>query len=403
MEDSNKLLSAIQRQIDAAKQAMAQALGMELYKSDTGFLPSQIYEYVGKNDGVATLSFRPDSDMFEKYGDSITVSFVYTQLERRALETDLKAFDETNNVKARNLLPNAESDNSEELQKEGIDTRDIIEITVVLLTPKNNTFACEELRTPNVLEIPFEAEGGGKDIGWMYGALCRFLKDGIALTPDEYTQYLAYKCILDKDSLSKEEKLIIFDDKGRICNNEVSYFYLQWRKEAGKLKDDQLDMLARIEQIHLSERLVVLDTELQKMGLNLKKFAEKYPKKAGLLFEKTLKFYEVRYNVTGKYLLYLNYESFLHVYLRHVEELKVENQFADRDKFQLKEEDVLTVMSVVMRVLNDEYQKYKDEHPNGRFFRAGKMAYYYNGDYYHVDVNPDGSISTFYKANRNMV
>jgi hypothetical protein len=403
MEDTNKLLSAIQHQIDAAEQAMAHAFGMEFYKSDSGFLPSQIYKYVGKNDGVATLLFRHDSDMFKMYGSSLTVSFVYTQLERKALETDLKAFDETNKVKARNLLPNAESDNSEEFQKDGIDIRDIIEITVVSLTPKNNTFACEELRTPNMLEIPFEAEGGGKDFGWMYGALCRFLSDGIALTTDEYAQYLAYKCILYKESLSEEEKRVIFDDKGRICNNEVSYYYLQWRKEAGKLKDDQLDMLARIERIHLSERLVILDTELQKIGLNLKKFAEKYPKKAGLLFEKTLKFHEVRYNVTGKHLLCLNYESFLHVYLRHVEELKVDNQFADRDKFQLKEEDVLTVIGVVMRVLNDEYQKYKDEHPDGRFFRAGKMAYYYNGDYYHVDVNPDGSISTFYKANRNMV
>ncbi len=97
-------------------------------------------------------------------------------------------------------------------------------------------------------------------------------------------------------------------------------------------------------------------------------------------------------------MLYCNFDTFLHVYLRHVKELKVDNQFGDRDKFQLKEENVMDVMGHVMRSLNDEYQLYKEQSPNGRFFRKGAMAYYYNGDYYNVVVNADGSISTFYKG-----
>ena len=88
----------------------------------------------------------------------------------------------------------------------------------------------------------------------------------------------------------------------------------------------------------------------------------------------------------------------MHVYLRYVKELKVDNHFGDRDKFQLKEENVMDVMGHVMRSLNDEYQLYKEQNPNGRFFRKGAMAYYYNGDYYNVVVNADGSISTFYKG-----
>ncbi len=54
-------------------------------------------------------------------------------------------------------------------------------------------------------------------------------------------------------------------------------------------------------------------------------------------------------------------------------------------------------MSIVLGALNDEYQKYKDEHPNNRFFRKGSKAYYYNGDYYDVDILPDGQIGSFYK------
>ena len=51
-----------------------------------------------------------------------------------------------------------------------------------------------------------------------------------------------------------------------------------------------------------------------------------------------------------------------------------------------------------MGALNEEYQAYKEQHPEGRFFRSGEMAYYYNGDYYHVNVDADGRISTFYKG-----
>jgi hypothetical protein len=85
------------------------------------------------------------------------------------------------------------------------------------------------------------------------------------------------------------------------------------------------------------------------MGLSLRKLGEKYPQKFALLFDKIAHFHEIRYNVSGKHLLYCNFDTFLHVYLRHVKELKVDNQFGDRDKFQLKEENVMDVMGHVMR------------------------------------------------------
>jgi hypothetical protein len=93
----------------------------------------------------------------------------------------------------------------------------------------------------------------------------------------------------------------------------------------------------------------------------------------------------------------MSFESFLHIYLRHVKELAVENQFGERSKFQMAEKDLKATMDIVLGALNDEYQTYKDEHPNNRFFRKGNMAYYYNGDYYDVDILPDGQIGSFYK------
>lgn len=178
----------------------------------------------------------------------------------------------------------------------------------------------------------------------------------------------------------------------------VAYYYLMWRKQTKGLNNKEKNILGEIISNQLIKRLNQTEEELKKMGLSLRKLGEKYPQKFSLLFDKIAHFHEIRYNVSGKHLLYCNFDTFLHVYLRHVKELKVDNQFGDRDKFQLKEENVMDVMGHVMRSLNDEYQLYKEQNPNGRFFRKGAMAYYYNGDYYNVVVNADGSISTFYKG-----
>jgi hypothetical protein len=157
------------------------------------------------------------------------------------------------------------------------------------------------------------------------------------------------------------------------------------------------NILLEISEDRLAYRYELADKELQKMGLSFDKLLKMYPEKAAFLFKKMLEFHECRYNITGKYLLYMNYESFLHIYLRHVKELAVENQFSERSRFQLDEKDLKYTMNIVLRNINKEYQKFKDENPNKRFFRKGNMAYYYNGDYYEIDVASDGRLASFYK------
>lgn len=56
------------------------------------------------------------------------------------------------------------------------------------------------------MEIPFEAEGNGEDIYWMYGALVQYINDGITLSPEEHNQYLAYKIILEPENLTEDER-----------------------------------------------------------------------------------------------------------------------------------------------------------------------------------------------------
>lgn len=388
-------LSILKQQIDYLESQMAERCGMKLYKSAKGFTQEEIYTYAGAMDCVATLTLSQESARV--YGETLTVTFVYYQKERMALEKDKTALNDISNVKAKELLGELDSSLHAQLLKDGVPTKDIVEMIVGPETEEQNTYASSHLRKPKVLEIPIESKGNGDDIRVMYGALCHFISDEIELTPEEHNEYLAYKIVLEPEKLTEKEKAEIFDENGAIVNQEVAYFWLLWKKNAGKLTEKNEKDLMQLSRNRIANRFELADKELKSMGLSLDKLVQNYPEKANLLFLRIIYFHEHRYNIVGKHLLYISFESFLHIYLRHVKELTVENQFGERSKFQLAEKDLIATMNIVLGALNDEYQKYKDEHPNNRFFRKGRMAYYYNGDYYDVDILPDGQIGSFYK------
>ena len=392
---TEKYLSFLKQQKDFLESQMAARFGMKLYKSADGFTQEEIYEYAGAKDCVTILTLRQEAA--KVYGESLTVVFFYYQKDRITLEKDKTALNDISNVKVKELLGELDESLQAQLLKDGIPTKDIVEMLVVPAEDENNTYASPLLRKPKVLEIPFEGKGNGDDIFFMYSALCHFITNGIELTPEEHNKYLACKIVLEREKLTEKEKVEIFDENGTIINQEVYYFLLLWKKGTDKLTEKNEADLKQLSQNRIANRLGLADKELQNMGLSFEKLVKKYPEKAVLLFLRILDFYEHRYNIVGKHLLYMSFESFLHIYLRHVKELAVENQFGERSKFQLAEKDLKATMNIVLGDLNDEYQTYKDKYPNNRFFRKGNMAHYYNGDYYDVDILPDGQIGSFYK------
>ena len=393
------LVNHLRSIIDKLEQQMAAMVGMNLYKQQDGFTQEQLYLYGGREDSVFTLILREESESFKKYGEEITVCFVYPREERKDLEKDSTALNNIPYVKAKLLVPYG--DEYEEIAKEllnvGVNTEDIIQVLVLPPFDKNNTFPSKEKRTPKVLEIPFHAQGKGSDIGWMYSFLKRLKEDNVGLMPEDEAAYMAFKCILEPELLTEEESHAVYDSKGKM-NDDVLRHYLLWKQDAEVITEEENEELKRLKKKRLDVRMSLLEKALRDQGLSLSKLRKDYPEQAALILSKVITFNDRTFNSSGRFPLYMNFETLLHIYLRHTEEMNVGGQFVDRDKFQLEEKDILTVMNIVMRDLNDEYQAFKEKNPEGRFFRSGRMAYYYNGDYYHVNVNADGSISTFYKG-----
>lgn len=363
----------------------------------------RLYELAGRTDDVCTLDFIEGSDSFEQYGSQITVEFVYTHKERKALEEDITCLDSVPNIKAKGLVFSNENgrDIIEELKSVGIPVKDIRSAMVLHYTPKNNTYGNSEKRSLNILEVPFTPYGGGRDIGWIYGFMCRRKADGIGFMPDDEDLFTAYRFILDRDKMSEEEKLKVIDKDGHIVMSNIGYHYLSWGEEAGLLKERDKELLSELRKRKVNERFEILKDELKGVGISFKQFRSKYKDQALFFFQKLFRFHDIDFNVSGKYPLYMDYRSLVHIYMRHVEDVNMGEQLAQKDKFQLYEKDVMHMITHVMHDVNNDYQQFRETNPDKKYRRTGEMAFYCQGDYYEVFVDPNGRLESFYKASRN--
>lgn len=372
------------------------------YLSDN-ITQGKLYEFTGKTDEVCTLYLLEGTDSYEKFGSSVTVVFIYTQKERRLLEENITGLDQEPNIKAKGLVFGEEKGKvkAEELVTDGIPVRDIVLAITLRSTLKNNTFGNSEKRSLNKIEINFRPYGKGKDIGWMYGFLSRQKKLGVGLMPEYEDIYTAYRFIIDKNEMSEEERLKVFDKDGHIVMSNVGYHYLMWGEEAGLLEEMDKVLLRELKQRKIHGRLEILKEELKKSGISFNQFRKKYSEQALFFLQKLFSFSDINFNTRGKFPLYMDYRSFVHIYMRHVDDVNMGEQLARRDKFQLFEEDVMYMIRHVMSELNDDYQKYKEINPDKRYCRKGDKAFYRNGDYYEVFVDEKGRLESLYKASRN--
>ena len=92
------------------------------------------------------------SDSAQKYGQSLTVNFIYTLKERKLLENDIYALDNDFHVKVVELLNKLNDKLSKEVKETGVNIKDIIELLVLPINKECNTYQSKELREPYIMK-----------------------------------------------------------------------------------------------------------------------------------------------------------------------------------------------------------------------------------------------------------
>lgn len=356
----------------------------------------EIYCLVGKEDKTVGLTFKYKSEAFEKYGSFITVIFIYTQYEREEMDNliQVEPFSKDGRIKAKYLGTDLIPEKVELLLTEGIYSGDIAEI-LYFNAPSKNTFHTKEKRELNKIEIPMRPQPKGRDLDWMYGFSKKLISEGVGLCPKERSFYLAGKLYYEPENLTKEEREEIFNDE--IIDEQVEWELLQMKYIREEISDEDKKRLAELYGKKKRESIAILDSYLKQAGSSLKKLSTDNIDQAAELFMKVMQFKERKLNVIGKHPIYIDLDSYLHIYMRHVEEFQVNKHFEHKDNFQWNENDVFNVMGHVVEYIDKEYQQFKDEKPSQRFSKYGKQSIYFEGDYYTFHIEQNGRISTFHK------
>lgn len=358
----------------------------------------EIYLLVGREDKTAGLTFRSGSESAKVFGQFLTVLFLYSQKEREELDELVKVtpYSKVGYLRARNLVNELTNEQEKHLTTIGINSEDIIEI-LYFTAPEKNTFHSSEKRSIRKIEVKMNTLAKGRDLDWMYGFKKRLVSDGVGLCPAERFFYLAGKFYYEPDELTEDEVNEIYPNDAVEMREEVEWELLSIKYMREEISLDEKKKLAEILSIRKKLYIDLLDKYLKQAGSSMKRLVQKNIDQAVELYMRVDKFKERRLNVTGTMPIFIDIHSYLHIYMRHVEEMKVTEHFEEKDNFLWEEQDIFSVMQQVIRHVNEEIQAYFAKNPGKRYSRYGGQSVYYQGDYYTFHIEPDGRVSTFHR------
>ncbi len=361
------------------------------------YTPEDIYLLVGKEDKVAGLTFKYGTDSFKEYGSFISVVFIYTQKERQQLDEKIKIKPYIGGgfLKAEYLGLDLSIDKIEKLRNTGVNCEDIIDILNYLF-PTKNSFHSKETRSIDKMEIKLNTMPKGQDYDWMYGFKRKLVKENIGLCPEERNFYLAGKYYYEYDELTADELVEMTEKEGLLKEDvEIELLLIKYIRE--EISDEEKEIYAKLVDKKITARIEILNKYLEEIGSSFKKLATTNINQAFKMFSKVIHFKEHRLNVISKVPIYLDIHSYLHIYLRHVKEMQVNQQFENKDNFQWNEEDVFSVMEKVIEKSDEEIQQYFNDYPGKQYSCYGEKSIYFQGDYYTFHIEPNGRVSTFHK------
>ena len=362
------------------------------------FSVEELYYMYGQYDKFVGIEFHKFSDAAKKFGRNIGGIFIYGRKERESLEAAIAS----GNVPRTNALVKLDAgsvygltdEQEKELAEVGFMSGDIYE-TLATNSPLVNTYTQKgKKEIPNTISIKFDPTGTDPLKMALYTFNLR-LNNGGTLIESEWYEYCGYSIYyspeLQEIDFIKEK---IFDANGTL-KKEARFYFLIAKKVNSDITEDELNEFAALLKDRRLQRFEILKYELKKSNITVEKLKADHPKiyteiyKAALTFEDGILTYS-----KSPIPIYWNFKTYLHIYLRHCEELQPDGHFKDKTAFSYSPENIKRVLKIAVEKLQD---KIDERLLQGTDFRTyGERALYFNGNYYSMRIESNGRIDSFY-------
>lgn len=362
-----------------------------------------LYKTIGQFDKVVVVDFIPDSEAYKKYGPSVTGILYYTPKERIKFEKSIQLDSEIKSFGKLKIDVDLDisAEQKKELKRKGVEILEIAVIHHFFSKEKEYDFSGKRKLHPPI-EIQFDAS----DMTSAYVAnmhlnlYTSIINKGDRLTPFEFIEFNSALIDLYFDELPKDFLSKFIDPKTGQIKEEIRYQSLLLKFENDELnKSEKLEFEKLLEK-EGKRRFDILKKELEKSTEKVKDIFQENPRIMKWFSALIVTFKPKRFTF-GKIPVWWDFERFIHIFLRHVEETQVGERNKDRGRFQYEIGEVQSVIQLILNRLNEEIQQFFTDNPGKDFNRHGEMAVYFKGDYYAMHIRYDGRLMTFYKIGPN--
>lgn len=354
------------------------------------FCNEDLYELIGRHGFIATFNLKRGSNSYSEFGESITGIILYApnktkdSLSNRKLKLRCTSRD--------GLKP----ETVEELKYGGLNISDIESVCFLPLKKETEFHETGEKKVPNIIRIEIgEDEAKRIDINKQrQSLLVRKNNNGVRLANFEMEELVGLTLALNNGHIdSRILNHFGFSKETMMANINVWNSYYDAKERLGALSNDEIQKKNEIKDIILIQRLTKLLQEIGKSGakkeeLSANKDALKEIIDAVSAFKPHILLY-------GKMQVYWDLDSYIHIVMRHFQKYQV-GSFKGKTTFSYKTEDLETLIEQVLKVVEEEYKLHVTKTPESDFTRKGSMAVEFYGDYYTIQITPDGRLVRFH-------
>lgn len=354
-----------------------------------------IYELIGKQQYSTTFTFKEGSQACDEYGREITGFASYDPKTKVMLESCSETGNtpEIENLRIAVTLPALSVSQKHRLRYVGVSISDLESFCFLQYKRDIEVHPSGEKRIPNIIEIEADLSDIDPDT-LLINFLSSKLRRGVKLIDFERDQLVGLLLAADNfcisPSLLEALALTIEDVKENHAVWRHAYLSLARKRKITPERESAFNEMKLLDAL---ERVAALSREISNSNIPTSLLQEK----SEIIRSICKQVAEFRPSILlhGKQQVYWDLQSYLHISLRHVKDFQI-GAFRQKTPFVYKATDLSSLIEKVIRCVEDDIRSYLSSNPDKPFKRHGKMAIEFNGDYYHLLIEPSGRLAQFH-------